>query len=121
MSDLNERNASLSRIMMKSKVEMPCRDLESVVMANIHRESQTRAILKSKWLSILFLIGEIAFGVLINFSLAGVHIPIVGIPPDRVLVFFQIGCIVLFFFQLERCLLLTPKRKQKYSFTNNQL
>lgn len=112
MPDSNERDRKLARAMLKSKVEYPSSDLESIVMSRVKISSSTRIVLKNKRLSFLFLSIEIVLGLFINLTLKRFPVYIPGISPLNLLNLFQIGFLVIFYIQLEHCLSLAAKERQ---------
>ena len=109
MPDSNERDEKLARAMLKSKVEYPSPDLESIVMSRVKIVTSKRMVLKNKRLSFLFLAIEVVLGLVINLTLERFPVNIPWISPLSLLNLFQAGFVLVFFIQLEYCLSVAPK------------
>jgi len=109
MPDSNERDEKLARAMLKSKVEYPSPDLESIVMSRVKIVTSKRMVLKNKRLSFLFLAIEVVLGLVINLTLERFPVVVPGLSPLTLLNLFQIGFVLVFFIQLEYCLSVAAK------------
>ena len=104
MSDSNEKDSKLARAMLKSKVDYPSADLESILLSKIKTVNGARIVSKNKRLSFLFLAIEIALGLFINLTLKRLPIDIPGISPLTLLNLFQLGLVLIFLIQLDHFL-----------------
>jgi hypothetical protein len=99
-----------SKMMQKSRLEMPYSDFEDNVMRRIEVESKfQRSISKSTQLSVLFFLLGTGFGLMINIFLSQSGTAFFGIYSDKIILFSQAAYILLVVTQLEKILRLTGK------------
>jgi len=115
MPEDKERDRKLARIMLRSKMDFPSTNLESVVMSGIQREISYRVIGKNKKMAFVFIVIEVLLGLFINFTLARYPVHIPWISPLTLLNVFQMAFLLIVFFQLEQCLSLLPARRHHLS------
>lgn len=106
MKDIEQREEIyFKELMSGSKLEMPFSDFEDHVMREIEGKlAHKHGIAKEIKLSWLFFIAGSIFGILISWTLQGLHQKILGMDPKNLAICFQIVFIVVFYTQIETLL-----------------
>ncbi len=103
----------LAGIMRKSMLGMPFSDFDEKVMGRIRdREAFKRSISKDLMISGIFFLLGTGFGLFINYYLSHANSHIFGLPPERGILLFQLGFVLIFLSQLERIIKLVVKTRK---------
>lgn len=113
MPDFNSTNKQFSKLMKRSKLEMPYSDFEENVMHRIRKEVLHRKVFSTdiKISFFFFLLGTV-FGLQVNFSLQHSQQTIFGISAETTLLLFQVIFVLLFLTQLENFIKLIRRPKK---------
>ncbi len=114
MADTNSNTQQLSQLMKRTKLTMPFSDFEETVMHRIQLEANYKKVLtRDRKLSFLFFILGTVLGLTINSFLQKAQYTFLAIPPDTMLLIFQVAFVLIFLFQLEKNLHFIKKWKQQ--------
>lgn len=101
-----------SSFMQKSKLELPFSDFEDVTMKRIQADAKYKTSIKRSFqISVVFFVLGLGFGLVVNSVLSDDNGAIMGVPSDKLLLWFQLVFIFAVLTQAENIFRLFTKIK----------
>lgn len=112
MANSHSDNKAFGNLMKKSRLDMPFDDFDQTMMIRILAEAKYKgSIIKNGKLSVIFFLLGICVGIIMNNLLLQSEHTVFGVPPQKILLPFQVIFVVLILAQFERIYLLYAKDK----------